>query len=91
MDNEPYRGIARNRQDIFQLLLCERNIGVGQIDLIDDRNDGEILFHRQMNIGNGLRLDPLGSVNDQQRAFTRAEAARDFIRKVHVTRRVDEI
>ena len=42
----------------------------------------EILLHRQMNIGHGLRLHALRRVDDQQRPFARAQAARNFIGKI---------
>ena len=73
------RRLAGNRQDIFQLLLRLRHIRVRQIDFVDHRNDGQILFHRQMHIGDGLRLDALRGIDNQQCPFARAEAARDLI------------
>ena len=66
-----------------------RDVGVRQINLVDDRNDREVLLHRQMNVGHRLRLDALRGINDQQRAFARAQAARHFIGKIHVPGRID--
>jgi len=85
------RGVARNGQDVFHLGLCQRDIGMGQVNFIYDRNDGEVLFHRQVNIGDRLRFDPLGGVDDQHGPFARAKAARDFVGKIDVPRRIDQV
>ena len=67
------------------------DVRVRQVDLVDDRDDGEVLLHRQMHVGDGLRLDALRRVNDEQRAFARAQAARHFVGKIHVAGRVDQV
>jgi hypothetical protein len=64
---------------------------VRQVDLVDDRDDGEVLLHRQVDIGDGLGLDPLGGIHDQQRALAGAQAAGDFVGEVHVAGGVDEV
>ena len=79
LDPQPRLGAGQNRlfgryrEDIFELLFHRGNVRVGQIDLVDDRHEGEPLFHRQMDIRDGLRLDPLRSIDDQQRTFARSE------------------
>ena len=67
------------------------DVGVRQIDFVDDRNDRQILFHRQMDIGDGLGFDALRGIDDQQRAFARAQAARDFVGEIDVAGSVDEV
>ena len=62
------------------------DVGVRQVDLVDDGNDGEVLLHRQMDIGDGLGFDALGGVNDQQGPFAGAQAAGDFIGEIHMAR-----
>ena len=66
-------------------------ISVGQVDLVDDRNDGQPLFQGQMHVGNRLRLDPLRGVNDEQRAFARGQAARNLVCKIDVPRSVEQV
>ena len=51
----------------------------------------EVLLHRQVHVGDGLRLHALRRVHDQQRPFARAQAARDFVGKIHVTGRVNQV
>ena len=67
------------------------NIGVRQVDFVDDRDDGQVLLHRQVDVGHGLRFDPLRGIHDEQRAFAGAQAARHFVGEIHVPRRVDEV
>ena len=51
----------------------------------------EVLLHRQVHIGDGLRLDALRGIDDQQRPFARAQAARNFVGEIHVAGRVDQV
>jgi len=53
---------------------------VAEINLVDDRDDREIQFRRQMIIRHRLRLHALRRVNHQQRPLARAQAARHLIR-----------
>ena len=81
LDADPLFRTRRNcqlggdRQNILQLLLRQRHIRVRQVDLVDHGNDQEILLHRQMHVGDRLRLDALGRVNDEQRPLARAQTA----------------
>ena len=45
----------------------------GQVDLVDDRDDFVVVLDRLVDIGQGLRFDALGGVDDQERAFARGE------------------
>ena len=44
-----------------------------------------------MRVRDGLRLDALRGVNDEQRALTGGQRTRDLVREVDVARRVDQI
>ena len=74
--------------------ICRRassGCGAGQIDLVDDRDDLEVVLDREVRVGERLRLDALRRVDQQQRAFARGERSRDFVRKVDVPGRVDQV
>ena len=64
---------------------------MGQIDFVDDRDNLQILLHRQVYVGNCLRLDPLRGIDDQQSTFTGAQAARNLVGKIHMSWRVDQV
>ena len=63
----------------------------GKIDLVDDRDDGQVVGRGQIDVGQGLRLDPLRGVDHQQGALTGRQRSRDLVVKVDVAGRVDEV
>jgi hypothetical protein len=81
----------RNRQHIFDLLLHLIGLRRGEIDLVHDRNDRQVVLRREKRVRDGLRFDALARVHHQQRPFARRQGARNFIGKIHVARRIDEI
>ena len=42
-------------------------------------------------VGHGLRLNPLSCIYNEQRPLTGGERSRDFVRKINMPRRIDEI
>ena len=61
-------------------------LGGGEIDLVDHRHDLMVVLDRLVDVGERLRLDPLGGVDDQQRALAGGEAAAHLIGEVDVAR-----
>ena len=66
-------------------------MGRGQVDLVDGRHNVQIGVHGERRIGDGLRLDTLGGIDDEHRALAGGQRTRDLIGKVHVARRIDEV
>ena len=66
-------------------------IGGGQVDLVDDRDDRQVLRHGEVDVGQRLGLDALGGVDDEDRALARLERAAHLVGEVDVARRVDEV
>ena len=62
-----------------------------QVDLVDGRNDLEVVLDGQVRIGERLRLGALRGVDDEQRALARLQRPRDLVREVDMARRVDEV
>ena len=83
--------LARDREDVLELLHDELGLGRGKVDLVDDRDDREPLAQREVDVGQRLGLDPLRRVDDEDRALARLEAAADLVREVDVAGRVDEV
>ena len=83
--------IGRDRQVILDLGLNLVGMSRGQVDLVDGRHNVQIGVHGERRVGDGLRLDALRGVNDEHRALTGRQRARDLIGKVHVARRIDQI
>ena len=47
--------------------------------------------HREVGVGERLRLDALAGVHDQHRALARGQRARDLVAEVHVAGGVDQV
>jgi len=63
----------------------------GQVDLVEDRDDLQSRVQREEEIAQGLGLDPLGGIHDQDGPLAGGEGARDFVGEVDVARRVDQV
>ncbi len=66
-------------------------IGGRQVDFIHDRNDFQVVLNGQIQIGNGLCLNALRRIHDQQGAFTGRNAARHFVAEVDVSWSVNQV
>ncbi len=75
-------------QDLFLDLLGPRCL---HIDLVEHGDNGEIVVHRQVGVGDGLCLHALGRVDQKDRSFAGRQAARDLVVKVDVAGGVDEV
>ena len=62
-----------------------------QVDLVDDGQQLEVVLDREVRVRNRLRLDALGRVDDEHRALTCLERARDLVGEVDVPGRVDQV
>ena len=67
--------VGRNPEDTFDLFGPLVRFGRGQVDLVERRHDREIVFEREVAVGQGLGLDALRRVDEQEGAFTRGEAS----------------
>ncbi len=85
------RVVRRNREDVFDLLFRVIGLRGGQVDFIDHGNDGEIVARGEERIRDGLRFHSLARVDYQQRALARGKRAGDFVGKIDVAGRVDQI
>ena len=83
--------LARDRQDVLELVDDRVGVGRRQVDLVEDRDEREVLAHREMDVREGLRLDALGRVDDEDRALARLQAVAHLVGEVDVAGRVDEV
>ena len=77
--------------DVLDLPLRFVRLRAGEIDLVDDRDDLEVVLDGEVGVGQRLRFDALRRVDDQQRPFGRRERSRHFVGEVHVPGRVDQV
>ena len=76
--------------------LVHLELGLGhvrrrQVDLVEHRDDLEVVLDRQVGVGHRLRLDALGGVDDQHGALAGRQAARHLVGEVDVAGRVDQV
>ena len=82
---------AFHHQQLLDLAHHALGIGGRQIDLVDHRNDRQVVLEREMIVGQRLRLDALRGIDDEHRAFAGRQRARDFVREIDVSGRVDQV
>ena len=88
---DAHRVLGRDGQVLLDLLLDLVGMGARQVDLVDRGHDVEVGVHRQVGVGDRLRLHALGGVDHEHRPLARGEAAADLVGEVDVARRVDEV
>ena len=76
---------------VLDLLLDPLRLGGRQVDLVEHRDDLVAGVERLVDVGEGLRLDPLAGVDDEQRALAGGERPRHLVGEVDVAGRVHEV
>ena len=62
-----------------------------QVDLVEDRDERQVLAHGEVDVGQRLGLDALRRVDDEDRALAGLQAVADLVGEVDVPGRVDEV
>ena len=83
--------LARDGEDALELLHHDLRLRRGQVDLVEDRDDREVLAKGEMDVGQRLGLDALGGVDHEDGALAGLQAAADLVAEVDVAGRVDEV
>ena len=85
------RVLRRNADDLLDLVLDALRVGGGQVDLVDDGQDLQIVVQREVGVRERLGLHALARVDDQHGSLAGGERAADLVVEVDVPRRVDQI
>ena len=85
------RVLGGQADDVLDLILHLPGIGGGQVDLVDDRQDLQIVLHGQVGVGQSLGLDALGGVHNEQGALAGRQGPGHLIVEVHMARGVDQV
>ena len=62
-----------------------------QVDLIQDRDDHQVMLHGDIDIRQCLCLDSLCSIYNQHRSFAGGQGTRNLVGEVYMSGRIDEI
>ena len=63
--------MGRHADDLLNLSLDPFGLGGWKVQLVEHRDQRQILLHGQVGVGQRLGLDPLGRIDEEQRAFAR--------------------
>ena len=86
------RGVHGGQADnVLHLLLGLLGIGGREVDLVEHRQDLQIVLHGKVGIGQRLRLHALRGVHHQHSALAGSQRAGNLIVEVHMARRVNQI
>ena len=83
--------LAREANNAFDLVGDVFRLCRGKVDLVDDGNDGEVMFDCLVGVRQRLCLDALGRIHDEQCTFARRQRPADLIGKVDVAWSVDQV
>ena len=83
--------LARDREHVLQLIDDRVRVRGRQVDLVEDRDEREVLAQREVDVGERLGLDALRRVDDEDRPLARLEAVAHLVGEVDVPGRVDEV
>ena len=91
--------LARYPQDVARLAADDVRdlagvavgVGGGQVDFVEHRNDVQVAVERQVQVGQRLRLDALGGVDQQHRTLASLQRARHLVGEVDVAGGVDQM
>ena len=95
----PLPGLGRDAQhvaggaadDAGQLLRVQVGLGGRQVDLVQHRDQVQVGLEGQVQVGQGLGLDALGRVDQQDGALARGQRPGHLVGEVHVARGVDQV
>ena len=83
--------VAVEAEGVLDLLLDLVGAGRLHVDLVEHGDDGEVAADGEVGVGDGLGLDALGGVDQQDRALAGGQATRDLVVEVDVAGRVDQV
>ena len=83
--------VGRAADDVGELRRVLLRLRGGQVDLVQHRNDRQVVLEGEVEIREGLRLNALGSVDQEDGPFAGGQRARDLVGEVDVPGGVDHV
>ena len=77
--------------DILHLLLGPGGVRRRKVDLVEHRQNFQVVFHGKVRVGQSLGLHALGGVHHQHRALAGCQGPGHLIVEVHMARGIDEV
>ena len=83
--------LGGDAEDVLDLHRVAVGVGGGEVDLVQRGDDLQVVLQRQVAVGQRLRLDPLGRVDDEDDALAGGQRPAHLVAEVDVAGRVDEV
>ncbi len=80
-----------SRPKSFSISSRAIDAGGGQVDLVDYRQQFQVVVQRQIEVGHRLRLDALRGIDDDERSIARQQRAPDLVRKIDVPGGINQV
>jgi hypothetical protein len=77
--------------EILDLLHHALRFGRGEVDLVDHRDQFQVVVDGEVGIGESLSFHALAGVDDQQGAFAGLQAAGNFVGEIDVAGRINQV
>jgi hypothetical protein len=91
LGRHPQHGLGGDAEHLLDLSGVLVGLGGRQVDLVERGHDLEVVLEGEVAIGERLGLEPLGGVDDEDRALARRQAPADLVGEVDVPGCVDEV
>jgi hypothetical protein len=75
----------------LDLLLHALHVRCKKIDLVDDRNDRQVVLQGSVQVGNRLGLHALRGIDQEEHALTGGEGPGNLVGEVHMARCIDQV
>ena len=85
------RMIHGDAQDLFDLTRSFINLRAWHVNLVEYRNDFEVVLDRQISVCHGLGFDALCCIDHEDCAFARTHASGYFVGEVHMSGGVNQV
>ena len=83
--------LALTAQQFYDFVFHFLGHGACHVALVDDGDDLQVVLDGHVEVRDGLCLYSLRCVDDEQRAFAGGNRTRHFVRKVHMSRGVNQV
>ena len=91
LGRDPGRIQTGQADHILHFLRHLVRVGTGQVDLVQDGHQLEVVLEGHIGVGEGLCLDALRGIDHKDRTLAGCQTAGDLVGKVHMTRGIDEV
>jgi hypothetical protein len=86
-----YDILSRAPEEVDHLRTHSLDVRTREVDLIQHWDDREIILEGEIDIRQGLCLDPLSRIDHEDRSLGRGETAGNFILEVDMSRGIDQV